>query len=393
MDHLPSPKSLGTFALGTAALMAVPDAEAQISFTEVTPAPIAVPLTDGEDSSVSFADIDADGDFDMVYGDKYGAIRFFENVGTPTSPAFELNRDADFFDEFLTNTTIAAPVLVDLDGDGDLEIVSSDYDGVVRYFENVGTPQSIRPVERTGSDNPFSGFEEPLDGLEFADIDGDDDFDLITIGTAKFINYYENVGDATAPVFERRTGAANPFADVIRSSGLTLGDGDGDGDLDLVIGSDGSPVGGRSLQAYRNVGTPTAPEFMLVPAARDPLASVNGLILTPEFVDLDGDGDLDLAFGSLNALRYLENVTPASAQAGGAHFEAVSVPAPDATRDADGALLTWTHTGPDARYEVHRLLGDLGAFDLLGTVTATDSETLRFHTGPLSGDMATLRLR
>ncbi|MEL7170665.1 MAG: VCBS repeat-containing protein, partial [Bacteroidota bacterium] len=391
----PTPKALGTLALGTAALVSVPDADAQITFVPVDPAPFAVPLTDGEDSSVTFADIDGDGDFDMIYGDKYGDIRAFENVGTPTSPAFELLRDVDFFDEFLTNTTIEAPALADLDGDGDLEIITADVAGAVRYFENVGTPQKLRPAERTGADNPFDGLTGPFSKLEFADLDGDGDLDLMSIGTVFTINYYENVGSAGAPVFEQRTGDDNPFAEVVRCTGLTLGDGDGDGDLDLVIGLDVLPaLDGRLLASYRNVGTPTAPRFVVVPVDRDPLAPFGRFVATPELVDLDADGDLDLAYGSINDLFYLENVTPQRAQGAGATaFEAASVPVPAATRDADGALLAWTHTGPDATYEVHRLLGSAGAFDLLGSVSATDGEAVRFHTGPLGDGASEVRLR
>ncbi|MEM9998469.1 MAG: FG-GAP-like repeat-containing protein [Bacteroidota bacterium] len=407
MDR-PSPTPLrlvGTAALGTAALVAAPAADAQIAFVESDPSPFD--QFDGiQDSAIELADFDGDGDFDLLYTNKYASLEIYENVGTPEAAVFTLIKDDPSLRDFLPSILTVPPRLADLDGDGDLDAVTVDQGGVIRYFENVGTPSRPRAIERTGADNPLDGIDQVTD-IEFADLDGDDDFDLIGVNTNSLANglrYFENTGAPEAPAFEARTGSASPlpsFDELVEATlfieGVVLADGDGDGDLDLVIGLDDDFEGTRPVRTYRNVGTPSSADFRSVPADRDPLAVVDDVSaftdVVPQLVDIDADGDLDFIFGYAYGIELFENVTPASAQAGGARFEAVSVPVPVATRDADGALLTWTHTGPDARYEVHRLLGDLGAFDLLGTVTATDSETLRFHTGPLSGDMATLRLR
>ena len=47
------------------------------------------------------------------------------------------------------------------------------------------------------------------------------------------LNYIENTGTSTAPVFVQRTGSANPFdgVDVGQQSAPVLGDLDGDGTL------------------------------------------------------------------------------------------------------------------------------------------------------------------
>ncbi|MEL6613477.1 MAG: T9SS type A sorting domain-containing protein, partial [Bacteroidota bacterium] len=249
--------------------------------------------------------------------------------------------------------------------------------------------------------NPFSAFSGLLDETVFADLDSDGDLDLVgpngaatSYGSTGRPTYFENVGTPEVPVFEQRFGEANPLSVVTNAvSGMAFGDGDGDGDLDLVAGV--FDEFDRTLRTYRNVGTPSAPRFVLLSRDRDPLGWVTGTSdLTPVLVDLDADGDLDLAFGSDgDGVRYFENVTPAGVRAGNASLEAASVPVPAATRDADGALLAWTHTGPDATYEVHRLLGSAGAFDLLGSVSATDGEAVRFHTGPLGDGASEVRLR
>ncbi|MEM6782182.1 MAG: T9SS type A sorting domain-containing protein [Bacteroidota bacterium] len=407
MARLRTPKALGTLALGAAAVVAAPDADAQVAFVEPDPSPFdgIEALESNPDSAVKFADYDGDGDFDFIFSDKYGSFTVYQNVGTPTDPAFVKRVDPSFFEPFgLDINDVVLPSFADLDDDGDLDVVLTTFDGIVRYFENVGTPTKLRVEERFGAGNPFSDFNDLLDDTVFADLDDDGDLDLIgptgartSFGTTGVPTYFENVGTPEAPLFAQRFGEANPFDEIGSVNGFTFGDGDGDGDLDLVAGISDSFQ--RTLRTYRNVGTPTAPRFVLLPIDRDPFGSVTGTDgLTPALVDLDADGDLDLAFGSDgNGVRYFENVTIVGVRAGKASLEAVSVPLPAATRDGDGALLAWAHSGPDATYEVHRLLGSAGAFDLLGTVSAKDGEAVRFHTGPLGdavwGGTTEVRLR
>ncbi|MEM8602153.1 MAG: T9SS type A sorting domain-containing protein, partial [Bacteroidota bacterium] len=395
--------SLGALALGTAALVAAPEAEAQVTFAEANPSPFD--QFDGiQDSAIELADFDGDGDFDLLYTNKYATLEVYKNVGTPEEAVFKLVTDQESLAEFLPTDLTVPPRLADLDADGDLDVVTVDRAGVLRYFENVGTPTKPRVVERTGDESPVSGIAN-LKDVEFADLDGDDDIDLIGVdGSLSGPRYFENAGTPGAPVFEERTGSASPLpsfdeliAEPVFIEGVVFADGDDDGDLDLVVGLNSDFYGTRPVRTYRNVGTPTAPNFRQVPADRDPLAVVDDVSLftrvIPQLVDLDADGDLDFVFGYAYGIELFENVTPASAHGANARFEAVSVPLPAATRDADGALLAWTHTGPAATYEVHRLLGSAGAFDLLGTLSATDGEAVRFHTGPLGDGVSEVRLR
>src|SRR5262245_39710674 len=51
----------------------------------------------------------------------------------------------------------SAPTLVDLDRDGDLDLVSGADDGGLHYFENTGNATAPSFVERSGAANPLDG--------------------------------------------------------------------------------------------------------------------------------------------------------------------------------------------------------------------------------------------
>ena len=59
------------------------------------------------------------------------------------------------------------------------------------------------------------------------------DLDLVVGNDDGLLNYIENTGTSTAPVFVQRTGSANPFdgIDVGYYTAPALGDLDGDGTL------------------------------------------------------------------------------------------------------------------------------------------------------------------
>ena len=68
------------------------------------------------------------------------------------------------------------------------------------------------------------------------------DLDLVLGNSDGLLNYIENTGTSTAPVFVQRTGSANPFdgIDVGEDSAPALGnlDGDGSGRVRRLINCD-----------------------------------------------------------------------------------------------------------------------------------------------------------
>src|SRR6185295_3631923 len=132
-----------------------------------------------------------------------------------------------------------SPNYADLDGDGDLDVVVGGSEGTLRYYENIGTAAAPLYTERTGIANPFDGIDVGNQSApSFVDLDHDGDFDLAVGAADGTLHYYQNTGSNTAPAYVAIVGSANPFngIDVGLQSVPSFSDVDGDGDLDLVVG-------------------------------------------------------------------------------------------------------------------------------------------------------------
>ncbi|RME51043.1 MAG: hypothetical protein D6790_20435, partial [Caldilineae bacterium] len=76
-------------------------------------------------------DLDGDGDLDLVVGSESQGVVVYRNDGTPRAPAFVhdpagLPFEAPF---------LATPAFADLDGDGDADVLTGDAGGGLLYFE------------------------------------------------------------------------------------------------------------------------------------------------------------------------------------------------------------------------------------------------------------------
>lgn len=189
-----------------------------------------------------FADYDGDEDEDLFVGQtdgdgssqvSYERIRFFENEGGTYTEKFGSDNPLSAF----SDGDFTKPTFVDLNGDGDLDVVIGKGSGEIVYWENDGQGNFAAAAE-----NPFSGFfsgngSEEGSEIAFADIDGDGDLDGIVGHKDGLITYLENTGTAETTAFEAVDGSGNPFDGITFDQGDRISpefaDLDADGDLDL----------------------------------------------------------------------------------------------------------------------------------------------------------------
>ncbi|MDB5336932.1 MAG: cadherin domain protein [Planctomycetaceae bacterium] len=256
--------------------------------TGVFAAPLDVTLgADGADS-VFAADIDGDGDMDLlsasVNDDK---IAWYENDGTPLNGGWANHPIS------LAANAAEAVYAIDLDGDGDMDVISaSRYDDKLAWYENDGTP-----AVGAWTEHSISTAVNGANSLSSADIDGDGDIDVLaTAAYGSSVYWFENNG-SQAFTLHLVTSAASEAISV------TAADIDHDGDMDIISASNGDD----KVNWYENNG---GQSFTT--------RSISTLSNGPQSVfvaDIDRDGDQDVAVVSFsdNQLAWYENDgTPAN---------------------------------------------------------------------------------
>ncbi len=87
----------------------------------------------------ALADMDADGDADLVCGNSKGKLVYCENIALPGQPANFIMTDPAWHG--IDVGDFSAPQLIDMDGDGLTDLICGKRNGALSYYNNTGTPQ------------------------------------------------------------------------------------------------------------------------------------------------------------------------------------------------------------------------------------------------------------
>jgi len=253
-------------------------------YTDVTATHLPVTSLQGRSMDAKAADLDGDGDLDIVVANEHAYNIVLINDGK-----------GKFTDESQTRLPLNRRdsediAIADFDGDGDPDLIFvSEDDQVNEYYENNGKG-FFRDVSYklpvTGTSN----------AVEAADLNGDGFPDLL-IGNApdrqgkggqNFCLINDGKGNWKDETAIRMPKSAKATQDI------DLGDVDGDGDLDMIVGNE------DDNQLFLNDGMGF---FQDVTAARLPIESGKWETREADFGDVDGDGDLDLFFANVNFLK------------------------------------------------------------------------------------------
>lgn len=322
-------------------------------------------------TNVLFGDLDADGDADAlsinqyVGGGYYGDFAvFFERADTADlsfsyygeTGLYTYERYGDWMDGY-TTIRMRPTELMDLDGDGDADLVLGTYtyydSGYMTYdhtvsfgfsvFENTSVNNSppvferadvlsVPGIDATGTTvsytedsgwpyDVFSDISKRVPSAKFLDLDADGDLDLLVSrveydgGNKRVITMQENIGTLSSPSFDSPVELFSG-ADLFDYPLLSAGDIDLDGDVDIFVSEPTITGDGlynadfSAIKLFINSGTPISPSFTESSDTKPLGFDFNSQIydyappLSPyeiTIVDLDGDGDLDVVTGWYDA--------------------------------------------------------------------------------------------
>jgi FG-GAP-like repeat len=251
-------------------------------------------------------DWDGDGDVDPLAGGYItGMIFFYENQGRSAdgTPRLRLRGPLEADGKPLNvRYWCASPAVGDLDGDGDLDLLSGNFPiylragereqvDVVLYYENVGTRAQPRLVERplpSRGKQPHASLATP----RLADWDGDGDLDLV-VSSREDLFLFENEGAADKPMFALHGNAVETPWGLAAIAADQFRDWNGDGRLDVVQN--------YTVRLNNGAGNPFAwPKTVSALPAGQYIAHPSGIgddWFWPYLDDFDSDGKVDVLFG------------------------------------------------------------------------------------------------
>ncbi|OOZ41471.1 hypothetical protein BOW53_03610 [Solemya pervernicosa gill symbiont] len=312
---------------------------------------------------VSLGDVDGDGDLDVIVAVQSATNKLYLNDGSggfTTGTGTSIGTESDI---------TYAVELGDIDGDGDLDLVTGTAPGINKLYLNNGSGSFSATGTAIGSET------DNTRAVALADLDNDGDLDVVAGNAGDTHKYYLNDGSGGFPATGTDIGS-----DTDTTWEIALADLNGDGFPDLVAGNfqernklylnDGS--GGFTTGAGTDVGSDLGETYDVT------------------LSDVDEDGDLDLISGDANQIikLYLNDgsggfTTGAGTAIGSETDNTTAVEVADINGDGHIDLVAGAHGNVSKFY-----LGDgSGGFSATGTQLGSNRDaTFAIILGDLDGD-------
>ena len=317
------------------------------TFTEVTP--VCMKDRKQETRGVICFDADSDGDLDIF------CVSGWMGSGDPPGERNEIyeNKGNFQFTSIESGPLYDCPAGqgagdTDYDGDGDIDVIACNRDGDLNILRNDGGLNSFTKIDPVSIGIRHRAYG----GATTADIDNDGDLDMILVDASETGHLYSNNGDGTFSFvrsFSKVDGYMAGLADL-----------DNDGDLDLVFAGD--------KKAYLNDGSGV---FSIGPAM--PVSGINDPRAIA-FADIDNDGDLDFAVGVKRSRNWLVR----NDYTGKNNWLKVRLVSPGGQAGAFGAKVSIYPAGKGSRRSLLGLREAKSNYGYLGQ----DDPVLHFGLGP-----------
>ena len=199
----------------------------------------------------TFGDIDGDSDEDLIIGLENGKLYFFENTAGVGNTASFATVVPDY--QGIDAGTYAAPLLIDINRDGLMDLLVGEYQGTVTYHENTGTATNplFSVVTVPFGNNSVGGIDVRALGSSrgyaapFA-IERNGEYELFVGSESGAIHHYDSIDNNLTGAFAEQS---ERFSDLVEGvyTRLAIADINADGFLDFAIGNQRGAVRFYSL--------------------------------------------------------------------------------------------------------------------------------------------------
>jgi hypothetical protein len=317
-------------------------------------------------------DIDGDGDLDLVsssHADK--KVAWYENT----------NGKGDFSKQqkLITNKLVGARdvYIANLDNDTDNDLVSFSFYQDNGDFSKIVWYENIDGKGNFAKENVIVSNKEYIQRIFPIDIDSDNDIDIVCASFNNIISLYRNNGNKTFALQEKFsiTDNSNQSTSTLYSEDM-----DNDNDKDVIVNFSNSEI--VWYENSNGLGTFTTKHIINNSLKIDKI----------HIVDLDGDNDKDIAFcnNSQSKIGWFKNTdgkgnfdSPITIATALNLYHPNCIYAEDLDRDGDKDLTTNSETGNKFIWYKNDGLGNFGSSN---EISGSVGRLTRINSGDIDGD-------